>query len=93
MGRPRMTEEQRAVAVALLANAIRKDEHLRAQEADRAGADLVPVLAAGRRAEASRQYLNGMRDLLGVLFDGGRTVADECYDVARTQALSTQAQR
>ena len=40
MGRPTMTEEQRSVAVELLANAIRKDDRLWSQERDEARGDL-----------------------------------------------------
>ncbi len=90
MGRPRMTREQRAMAVALLANAIRKDEQVRAR-GDRVGGDLVLAAGARGRAGASRQYVQGMRDLLAVLFEGGRAVADECYEAARAQAAGEQA--
>ena len=93
MGRPRMTDEQRAVAVALLANAIRKEEHLRVRQRGRSGDDL--ALAAGTRvrADASSQYLRGMRDLLAVLFAGGRAVADECFEAARAEALDERPAR
>ena len=85
-----MTDEQRAVAVTLLANAIRKEEHLRARQRGRSGDDL--SLAAGTRvrADASSQYLRGMRDLLAVLFAGGRAAADECFEAAQAQALGEQ---
>ena len=91
MARPAMTDEQRAMAVALLANAIRKDAHLLSRTAGRADDDLVGSIGARRRAEPSRQYVRGMRDLLAVLFAGGRAVADECYELARAQALGEQA--
>ena len=68
-GRPAMTEDQRMMAVTLLANAIRKEEHLSAR---------------------SRRYVQGMRDLLAVLFAGGRAEADECYEAARAQARGEQ---
>ena len=90
MGRPRMTEDQRAVAVALLANAIRKDERLAGHARDRAEDDLGLAVGAGARAEASRSYVRGMRDLLAVLFAGGRAAADECYEAARVQAAGDQ---
>ena len=85
MGRPRMTDEQRAVAVALLANAIRKDERQQAIREQRRG-DLTLTGGSRRRAEASAQYVRGMRDLLAVLFDGDRAVADACYAEARALA-------
>ena len=91
MARPRMTEDQRAVAVALLANAIRKEERLVGRARDRAGDDLGLAVGAGARAEVSRSYVRGMRDLLAVLFAGGRAVADDCYEAARAQALGEQS--
>ena len=88
MGRPRMTAEQRAMAVALLANAIRKDAHLRARAEEAARrAEPIPGGGARGRHEASSRYVQGMRDLLAVLFEGGKAVADECYEAARVQAL------
>ncbi len=86
-----MTEEQRAVAVALLANAIRKEERLAGRARDRVEDDLGLAVGAGARAEASRSYVRGMRDLLAVLFAGGRAVADDCYEAARAQALGEQS--
>ena len=88
MGRPKITEEQRVVAVALLANAIRQEAYLR-ERADDSEQRLGLVLGSGTRRshEAARQYLHGMRDLLAVLFEGGRAAADECYEAAKVQAL------
>ena len=89
MARSTMTEEQRAMAVALLANAIRKEEHLQARvRAANERGGLVPGVEP-RRRDAS--YLQGMRDLLSALF--GKTVADECYRTARAQALGEQTPR
>jgi hypothetical protein len=85
-----MTEEQRAVAVALLANAIRKDERQQARRVERGG-DLALEGGARRRANATAQYLRGMGDLLAVLFDGGRAVADGCYAEARALARGEPA--
>lgn len=87
MARPPMTEDQRVVAVALLANAIRRErgERGRAEDARRASAVRAVFPGLGR-GEASSAYLRGMRDLLAVLFDGGRTTADECYAAAVTEA-------
>ena len=93
MGHPTMTEDQRAVAVALLANAIRKDERLWTHGRDAARGDLVLAVGARGKADASRQYLPGMRDLLAVLFDGGAAVADACYGAARIEALGEAATR
>ncbi len=90
-GWPAMTAEQRAMAVALLANAIRKDEHLRVRSRGMPLSDVLPGLGSRRRAEASGEYVRGMRDLLAVLFEGGRAAADECYAAARTQALGDEA--
>jgi hypothetical protein len=83
--RPKITEGQRAVAVALLANAIRKDERQQDRREERSG-DLALAGGARRRAEASAQYVRGMRDLLAVLFNGGRSVADACYEEAQSLA-------
>ena len=90
MGRPTMTDERRAVAVELLANAIRRDERLWSRERDEARADLALALRARWRADASWAYLRGMRDLLAVLFASDKEVADACYGAARAQALGTE---
>ena len=91
VGRPQITDQQRAVAVALLANAIRRDEHLRARAERLAplGGPLAGTAGRGRRSP-SHQYVRGMRDLLAVLFEGGRAVADECEAAARVEALGTR---
>ena len=94
MGRPRMTAEQRGMAVALLANAIRKEAHLRTRaEAAAEGGELAAVAGARGRREASGQYVRGMRDLLAVLFEGGAAVADECLAAARAAALGNREAR
>lgn len=85
-----MTEDQRGMAIALLANAIRKEERLRARAADRAERSPLPVPASRGRADASGRYVQGMRDLIAVLFVDGRAAADECYRIARAQALGEQ---
>ena len=41
-GRPAMTEDQRLMAVTLLANAIRKEEHLSARSRRWVGGDVLP---------------------------------------------------
>jgi hypothetical protein len=90
MARSEITSDQRAMAVALLANALRKDAHVRARTGDGRPHDLAGI--GGRsRSEASQQYIRGMRDLLTVLFENGRAVADACYDDARVQAFGPAA--
>ncbi len=90
MARTEITSDQRAMAVALLANALRKDAHVRARTGDGRPEGLSGV--GGRaRSEASQQYIRGMRDLLAVLFQNGRAVADACYDDARVQAFGSTA--
>lgn len=88
MGLPTITDDQREMAVILLANALRRDAHLRRPPAtgdreDTAG----PGGAARWRAEASRRYAQGMTDLLAILFQDGRTVADECLRAAEILAF------
>jgi hypothetical protein len=84
MGRTEITNEQRAMAVTLLANALRKEAHVRS----RTGNGRPQGLPAGRgRSEATHQYVRGMRDLLAVLFANGRAVADACLAEARIQAF------
>ena len=89
-GRPAMTEEQRLMAVTLLANAIRQEEHLSARSRRWVGGDVLPGFGTRARADGSRRYVQGMRDLLAVLFEGGRAEADECYEAARAQARGEQ---
>ena len=92
MARSEITSDQRAMAVALLANALRKDAHVRARTGDGDGRrhDL-SGLGSRARSDASQQYIRGMRDLLTVLFENGRAVADACYDDARVQAFGPAA--
>lgn len=87
MGQPEITPDQREMAVVMLANAMRKDAHLR-DRAHRVGED--GVLQAGmtnRRLEPSRRYVDGMRDLLRVLFSDGQAVAEECLEEAYARAI------
>ena len=87
MARPTMSEDQRVVAVALLANAIRKERGERVQADDARQTSAVRAMFPGLgRGEASTEYLRGMRDLLAVLFEGGRATADECYAAALAAA-------
>lgn len=88
MSQPRMTNDQRVVVIALLANAIRKFE--RGTRSDAPGsvqADLARLAGSRGRASASRQYVRGMVDLLAVLFEGGRPYAEACYEEARLIAV------
>ncbi len=80
MGRPEITADQREMAVVMLANAMRKDAHLR-NRAHRAGED-GPLQASllQRRVEPSQRYIDGMRDLLRVLFLDGQTAIDESLE-------------
>ncbi len=90
MRRTEITSEQRAMAVTLLANALRKDAHVRARTGDGRHNALTAVGGRGR-SEASQQYIRGMCDLLAVLFDDGRAVADACYEEARAKAFDRSA--
>jgi hypothetical protein len=86
MGQPTITDDQRQLAVILLANALRKDAHLRGRPAGHVGSESVSGTARWR-IEASRRYAQGMTDLLALLFDGGRAVADECLAAAESMAF------
>ena len=90
MGQPEMTPEQREMAVVLLANALRRDAHLRAR-AQLVGADSNPLQAGlvKRRAEPSQRYVDGMRDLLRMLFADGYAVAEACLVEARARATDS----
>jgi hypothetical protein len=88
MGRPAITDDQRELAVILLANALRKDAHLRPLPGAVVREGTGGVSGALRwRVEASRRYAQGMFDLLAVLFDNGRAVAEECLADAETMAF------
>jgi hypothetical protein len=88
MAQTGITDDQREMAVAMLANAIRKDAHLRnrARHARDAGNPLIAVMAS-RRSEPSQRYVDGMRDILKVLFANGGVVAEECLEEAYARAL------
>lgn len=90
MERPQITADQREMAVVLLANAMRKDAHLRARahEVEEQGS-LLHASRARRRAELAQRYIEGMRDLLRVLFPNGYAVAEECLEEAYALALGT----
>lgn len=88
MGQPGITEDQRLMAVALLANAIRKDAHLRARatHVQEQGNPLTSIMA-DNRSKSSQRYIEGMRDILRVLFADGSVVAAACLEEAYAQAL------
>ena len=87
MSQPPMTEDQRTVVVGLLANALRKETYLRAQaEAAESTGSLLATSAARARHSAAARYIQGMLDVIAVLFDGGRRTADACLDQARSLA-------
>lgn len=90
MGRPNITEDQWEMAVTMLANAIRKDAHLRgrAARAEERG-NLLETSTAGRRAESSTRYVEGMRDILRVLFAEGPELAAQCMEEAYARAMGT----
>lgn len=90
MQRPEITENQREMAIVLLANAIRKDAHLRARShmADGSGAFLQAGMSQ-RRVDLAQRYIEGMRDLLRVLFPDGYTLAEECMEEAYFLAMGT----
>ncbi len=88
MSHPEMTDDQREIAIELLANALRKDAHLRnrATGSDDT-ADPMRGGMARRRAEPSQRYVEGMRDMIRVLFVDGRAAADACLEAATARAL------
>lgn len=92
MGHPEITADQREMAIVLLANAMRKDAHLR-DRAYRVGEQDSVLHAAmmKRRLEPSRRYVEGMRDLLRVLFIDGHAVAEECLEEAYALAIGAPA--
>ena len=86
MAQPAMTEDQRIVAVALLANAIRKERRLRrAPRRPGEGSAVLSTFGAFGPSDGAAQYVRGMRDLLAVLFEGGRAVADACYEATSVE--------
>lgn len=87
MKRPNMTDDQREIAIELMANALRKDAHLRARALGSDPSDAVRGGITRRRAEASQRYVDGMRDMLRVLFPNGHAIAEECMDAAYARAM------
>jgi hypothetical protein len=88
MDRPAITADQRHMAVVMLANALRKDAHLRnrAVRPDEEN-DVIRAGLSRRRGEASQRYVDGMRDMLRVLFPNGDQVVRECMEEAYALAL------
>lgn len=88
MGRPEITDDQREIAIELLANAIRKDAHPRARVSQmREHEDPMRYAMAKRRSEPSQRYVEGMRDLLRALFANGHAAAEECLEAAYARAV------
>jgi hypothetical protein len=82
-----MTADQRTVVVGLLANALRKEIQLRAEAETAEGTgSLLATSAARARHAAAARYLQGMVDIIAVLFAGGRRTADACLEQARSLA-------
>lgn len=88
MARPEITSDQKEIAIELLANALRKDAHVRSR-AHRTGPPdgVIREGMARRRAESSQRYVDGMRDMLRVLFPNGYAIAEECMDEAYARAM------
>lgn len=80
------------MAIVLLANAMRKDAHLRTR-AHQVGEPDNPLHHGmrKRRTEPSQRYVEGMRDLLRVLFPNGHAVAEECLEEAYARAIGASA--
>jgi hypothetical protein len=83
MGRPDITADQRELVVELLANALRKDSHLRNRVSPESGEhDPLRASLIRRRSEPSQRYIDGMLDLIRVMFPHGHTLAKECLEDA-----------
>jgi hypothetical protein len=88
MGRPAITEDQWELAVTMLANAIRKDAHLRARAAAHVGqGDPLQDSMAKLRSKPSERYIAGMRDLLRMLFVDGDVLAEAALEEAYRRAI------
>lgn len=90
MGRPEMTGDQRELLVEMFANALRKDAHLRTREGEGSAADPLQAGIARRRADASRRYVEGMRDVVRVLFLDGYLAAEACLEEAYARAMGME---
>ncbi len=91
MGQPAITEDQWEMAVTLLANAIRKDAHLRARAAAsiEQGDPLRDSLAK-LRSKPSERSIAGMRDMLRLLFLDGDVMADAALEEAYRRAIGME---
>jgi hypothetical protein len=87
MDRPGITDDQREMAIVLLANALRKDAHLRNRSRQPGEQDFLHAGLARRRSEASQRYVDGMRDMLRALFPNGDQVVHECMEEAYARAM------
>lgn len=93
MGHPEITADQREMAVVLLANAMRKDVHVRARaHTFREQGDTLHGGMMKRRSEPSQRYVEGMRDILRVLFANGHALTEECMEEAYARAMGTSSQ-
>jgi hypothetical protein len=83
-----MTDDQRLMVVTMLANAIRKDAHLRerAERVHERDAAMIGTHSV-QRAEASRRYVDGMCDIVRVLFADGNTIVAACLEDAYALAM------
>jgi hypothetical protein len=91
MVHPEITEEQREMVVVMLANALRKDAHLRSRaERARVSGEPLAAVMSSQRADSSRRYVDGMRDMVRVLFVDGGTVIDECIEEAYARAMGAR---
>ena len=87
MGRPAINEDQWELAVTMLANAIRKDAHLRARAAAHVGqGDPLQDSMAKLRSKPSERYIAGMHDLLRILFLDGDALAQAALEEAYRRA-------
>lgn len=88
MGQPAITEDQWEMAVTMLANAIRKDAHLRARAAAHVEqGDPLQDSIARLRSKPSERYIAGMRDMLRILFLDGDVLADAALEEAYRRAI------
>lgn len=88
MTRPQITDDQKEIAIELLANALRKDAHIRSRSHDASQRDdMIRAGLSRRRAESSQRYVEGMRDMLRVLFPNGYEIAEGCMNEAYARAM------
>lgn len=88
MGRPAITEDQWELAVTMLANAIRKDAHLRSRaHAHVEQGDPLRDSMTKLRSKPSERYIEGMRDILRILFVDGDVMADAALEEAYRRAV------